>query len=131
MQCCRDYLHFEVFTLYGLVKPFQAQIRRKTPPDFSRTKILSYHYFLTRSKFFLLAMHFGKKSVFLWFPSGALVVCVLLRTDLLIVVVMVVVAFLRLDGPSYIVPLILCPLHGLGRGFEVWRLLWKGMFPIP
>lgn len=39
---------------------------------------LSWCYFLTRSKFFLPAMHFGKKSAFLWFPAEALVVSVLL-----------------------------------------------------
>ena len=67
--------------------------------------------------------------MFLWFPSGALVVCVLLRTDLLIVVVVVVVAFLRLDGPSYIVPLILCPFHGLGRGLKFDDCCGKECFP--
>ena len=67
-----------------------------------------------RSKFFL-AMCFGRKSVFLWFPAGAFVVGVLLCTAMLPIVFVAVV--LRLVLLSYIVPLIQCPLQGLGRDF--------------
>ena len=91
---------------------------------------LSWGYFLTRS-LFLLAMHLGKKSVFLWFPAGASVVGVLCCTVVLIVVAAVVVAALRLIWPSYIMPLLMCPLLGLGRYFEVWWPLWKEVFPFP
>ena len=71
-----------------------------------------------RSKFFL-AVCFGRKSVFLWFPAGAFVVGVLLCTAMLPIVNVnvFVVVVLRLVLLSYIVPLILCPLQGLGRGF--------------
>ena len=71
-----------------------------------------------RLKFFL-AMCFGRKSVFLWFPAGAFVVGVLLCTAMLPIVNVnvFVVVVLRLVLPSYIVPLILCPLQGLGRAF--------------
>ena len=75
-------------------------------------------------------MHFGRKSVFLRFPAGTSAVGVFLCPAVLpMVIVVFVVVFCRLVWPSYIVPLNLCPLQGLGRGMEVWRMLWKGVFP--
>ena len=75
-------------------------------------------------------MHFGRKSVFLRFPAGTSAVGVFLCPAVLpMVIVVFVVVFCRLVWPSYVVPLNLCPLQGLGRGMEVWRMLWKGVFP--
>lgn len=64
-------------------------------------------------------MYFGKKPVFLWSLGGVSVVGVLFCTAVSIVVVIVVVIVQRLILPFNIVPLILCPLEGLGKGFEV------------
>ena len=87
----------------------------------------SWRYFFTRLKFFTCYGFWKEISVSL-VSSWSFVGVVLLCTALLPVVVVVGVVVLRLVLLSYIVLLILCPLQGLERGFEVLLLLWKWVF---